>query len=139
MSSSTPEPSATPGPPVPTDASGGPGPTQAEIDAWADQERKRREAWLSGPSPQEREAYAQRERERREAEANGATARAAEMARRGKRYARESQLAAEGAFSLMTRWSRRGFAELMRAGREWEEETTKPGAKRRIRLDDDTP
>ena len=115
------------------------GPSQAEIDEWAERERKRREAWLNGPSPEEREAYAQRERERRSADATSATARAAELARRSQRYARETQLAAEGAFSLATRWSRRGFAELMRAGREWEEDATKPGAKRRIRLDDDTP
>ncbi len=136
MSSETPE--SLPGPSVSADADTA-GPTQAEIDEWAERERRRREAWLNGPTPEEREAYAQRERERRQAEANAATARANELARRSRRYARESQLAAEGAVSLMTRWSRRAFTELMRAGREWEEETTRPGAKRRIRLDDDTP
>ena len=135
MTSDTPDtPSASPDPSSAASA----GPSQAEIDEWAERERKRREAWLSGPTPEEREAYAQRERERRQADANSATARAAELARRSQRYARETQLAAEGAFSLATRWSRRGLAELMRAGREWEEEATKPGAKRRIRLDDDT-
>jgi len=115
------------------------GPTQAEIDDWAERERKRREAWLSGPTEEEREEYARRERERRQAEASGSAARAAELARLSRRYARDSQLLAEGAVSLMTRWSRRGIAELIRAGREWEEEATKPGGKRRIRLDDDTP
>ena len=125
--------------PPPTVADTSAGPSQAEIDEWAERERKRREAWLSGPTPEEREAYAQRERERRAGGCQQCHGRAAELARRSQRYARETQLAAEGAFSLATRWSRRGFAELMRAGREWEEEATKPGAKRRIRLDDDTP
>jgi hypothetical protein len=136
MSSEDPETLPLPAEPPEPDLAG---PTQAEIDAWAERERKRREAWLSGPTTAEREAYAQRERERREAAATGAAARAAELARQSRRYARDSQLAAEGAFMLMSRWSRRAFAELTRAGREWEEETTKPGAKRRIRLDDDTP
>jgi hypothetical protein len=119
--------------------SGVEGPTEAEIDAWAEGERKRREAWLSGPTAAEREAYAERQRERRHAEGSSAAARAAELAREGGRHMRESQLAAEGAVLMMTRWSRRAFAELMRAGREWEEEAIRPDAKRRIRLDDDSP
>ncbi len=115
------------------------GPTEAEIDEWAERERKRREAWLSGPTAAEREAYAQRLRERQYVEGTSAAARAAELARQGGRHMRESQLAAEGAVLMMTRWSRRAFAELMRAGREWEEEAIRPDAKRRIRLDDDIP
>ena len=43
--------------------------------------------------------------------------------RQGVRYSREAQLAAEGAMSVLYRWSRRTFAELVKAGREWEEET----------------
>ena len=33
-------------------------PTQAEIDAWAAEERARRQAWLKGPTAEERAAYA---------------------------------------------------------------------------------
>ena len=40
-------------------------PTDAELDAWAERERKRREAWLKGPTADERAAYARRVRERR--------------------------------------------------------------------------
>ena len=37
-----------------------------------------------------------------------------------RRYPREAQLAAEGAVSLMWKWSRRTMIDLVRAGREWE-------------------
>ena len=55
----------------------------------------------------------------------------------GVRYGRETQLAAEGAVALLYRWSRRTFAELVRAGREWEEETSLPNRRRRVSLDDE--
>jgi len=111
------------------------GPSDEEIDAWAERERERREAWLNGPSPQERAAWARRERLRRMAEL-GPGPHAAAAARRGRRYGRETMLATEGAVSLLSRWSRRALAELVHAGLEWEEEAaTKP--RRRIRLDDE--
>jgi hypothetical protein len=113
-------------------------PTQAEIDAWAAQEKRRREAWLSGPSPEERADYARRLRQRRLADAfDEGEARVAEGVRVGVRSARETQLAAEGAMTLFYRWSRRTFAELVRAGREWEEETSLPNRRRRVSLDDE--
>ena len=113
-------------------------PTQAEIDAWAAQEKKRREAWLNGPSLEERADYARRLRQRRLADAfDEGEARVAEGVRVGVRSARETQLAAEGAMTLFYRWSRRTFAELVRAGREWEEETSLPNRRRRVSLDDE--
>ena len=113
-------------------------PTQAEIDAWVARERKRREAWLKGPSDEEREAYAQQLRRRRVADAfdEGET-RISEGVRTGVRYGRETQLAAEGAMTLLYRWSRRTMAELIRAGREWEEETSLPNRRRRVPQDDE--
>ncbi len=57
--------------------------------------------------------------------------------RQGLRYGRETQLAAEGAMLLLYRWSRRTFGELVRAGREWEDETVMPNRRRRISLDDE--
>ena len=42
-----------------------PEPTQAEIDAWVESEKRRRQAWLNGPTPAEREDYARRLRNRR--------------------------------------------------------------------------
>jgi hypothetical protein len=113
-------------------------PTQAEIDDWAAQERKRREAWLQGPSPEERAAYARRLRQRRLAEAfDEGEARIADGVRVGVRYGRDTQLAAEGAMTLLYRWSRRTFTDLVRAGREWEEETSLPNRRRRVSLDDE--
>lgn len=113
-------------------------PTQAEIDAWAAAERKRREAWLQGPTDDERVAYARRLRQRRLAEAfDESEARIADGVRTGVRYGRDTQLAAEGAMTLLYRWSRRTFSELVRAGREWEEETSVPSRRRRVSLDDE--
>ena len=113
-------------------------PTQAEIDEWAAREKQRREAWLSGPSDEERAAYARRLRQRRLAEAfDEGEHRIEESLRSGLHYGREAQLATEGAMTLFYRWSRRTFAELVKAGREWEEETALPNRRRRVPLDDE--
>jgi hypothetical protein len=113
-------------------------PTQAEIDAWAARERQRREAWLSGPSPEERDEYARRIRQRRVADAfDDGESRVSEGVQLGVRYGREAQLAAEGLLSIVYRWSRERMAEFVRAGREWEEETTLPTRRRRVPLDDE--
>ena len=113
-------------------------PTQAEIDAWVAEERARRQAWLKGPTEEERAAYAKRLRQRRLAETfDEGEQRLDEGLRRGLRYGRETQLAAEGAVSLLYRFSRRTFAELVKAGREWEEETSLPSRRRRVPLDEE--
>jgi hypothetical protein len=113
-------------------------PTQAEIEDWAAREKQRREAWLNGPTAEERAAYASRLRQRRLAQAfdEGETL-IAEKMRLGVRYGRETQLAAEGAATLFYRWSRRTMADMVRAGREWEEETSLPNRRRRVPLDDE--
>ncbi len=121
-----------------TDEATGLEPTQAEIDAWVSRERERRQAWLKGPTAEEREAYARRVRQRRVAEAfDEGEARIAEGVRMGVRYGREAQLAAEGAMTVLLRWSRRTFDDMVRAGREWEEETSLPNRRRRVTLDDE--
>lgn len=113
-------------------------PTQAEIDAWAERERARRQAWLNGPSEEERADYATYVRRRRVAEAfDESEARIQEGMRQGLHYSREAQLAAEGAMTVIYRWSRRTLAELVKAGREWEEETMLPRTRRRVPMDDD--
>jgi hypothetical protein len=113
-------------------------PTQAEIDDWAAREKQRREAWLKGPTDDERAAYARRLRQRRLAEAfDEGEHRIEESVRMGLHYGRDAQLAAEGAATVLYRWSRRTMAELIRAGREWEEETALPNRRRRVPLDDE--
>lgn len=115
-------------------------PTDAEIAEWAERERKRREAWLSGPTAEERAAFARRERERRLAElGDERDANLAERERFVRRYGRETQLAAEGALSLIWGWSRRSFEELVRAGRDWEADSAKTERRRRVPLDDEAP
>ena len=110
-------------------------PTDEEVDSWAARERERRRAWLEGPTDDERAAWARRERVRRITEL-GPAWRATDLARKGRRYGRETMLASEGAANLMYRWSRRMFAELVRAGLEWEDEISR-SPRRRIRLDDE--
>ena len=61
-----------------------------------------------------------------------------ETVRRGLHYGREGQLAAEGAVSLCTRGRGTSTHELVKAGREWEEETAMPTRRRRVPFDDDT-
>jgi hypothetical protein len=113
-------------------------PTQAEIDAWVAAERARRQAWLQGPTAEERAAYAKRLRHRRLADTfDEGEHMLDEGVRRGLRVGREGQLAIEGAMSLFYRFSRRTYAELVKAGREWEEETAMPSRRRRVPLDDE--
>ena len=113
-------------------------PSQAEIDAWVEREKARRKAWLAGPSEEERADYASHLRRRRLAEAfDDGELMIQERMRQGIRYSREAQLAAEGAMSVLYRWSRQTFAELVKAGREWEEDTALPQARRRVQMDDE--
>jgi hypothetical protein len=119
-------------------------PSEAEIEEWAARERQRREGWLSGPTAEQKAAWARRERERRLSEIEGAPhARAASVdpGRLAQRYVREAQLAAEGAMSLLFKLSLSDALEqLVRAGREWEEEfTSQPTRRRRVPLDADPP
>jgi hypothetical protein len=113
-------------------------PTQAEIDAWVERERERRRAWLEGPDEDERAAFADRLRRRNLAERFGeGEERLNDSLRTGVRYGREAQLAAEGAMALLYRFTRKTFADLIEAGREWEEETALPPRRRRVSMHDE--
>jgi len=112
-------------------------PTDAEIEAWAEEERRRRQTWVQGPTAEERAAYARSERERRLAELEGSDAWFAERARTMGLLTRKGQLAAEGAMSLFMKWSRHTIDVLVDAGREWEEEFGRPRRRRRVSMDDD--
>jgi hypothetical protein len=113
-------------------------PSEAELDDWVERERRRREAWLQGPTADERLAYARRLRERRLAELEtGSEAWLAERARTMGRMSRETQLAVEGALSLFLKFSRRSMAQLVEAGRAWEEEFGQGERRRRVPIDDE--
>jgi hypothetical protein len=111
-------------------------PTPAEIEAWAAQERQRREAWLRGPTEEQKTAWARRERERRLFERGDVPGRSernpSDVAQR---YVREVQLAAEGAMSAMLNLSlSEMFDQLVEAGRQWEDEFTSQPRRRPRRL-----
>jgi len=128
-------------------------PSAAEIDAWVERERQRRQGWLSGPTAEERAAWMQRERERRLASLRaGPAPEETRLTRRVRLSLREAQLAAEGAVilvwkgveaegpvGLLRQLSRRGLAVLVRAGQEWEVELGQPSRERRVPLDEDGP
>ena len=128
-------------------------PSEAEADAWAARERRRREGWLSGPTAEERAAWVEGERERRLARLGPQPpSEATSLARLAQRSVREAQLAAEGAVSLL--WSglvadgpvgfpvgllRKGMEVLVRAGQEWEAGMAQPsrGPARRVPMEAD--
>jgi hypothetical protein len=116
-------------------------PSESEIEAWAAQEKRRREAWLSGPTADQKAAWARRERERRmlEREAMDVRGSVRDSSRLLQWYVRDMQLAAEGAVSLLFNASpSEVFDNLVRAGRDWEEEfTSQPPRRRRVTLDPD--
>jgi hypothetical protein len=123
------------------DVSLGTEPTDAEIEAWAARERERREAWLHGPTQAQKLDWAERERARRMGERSLAAFRlpapSPDAVRLAQHYMRDMQLATEGAFSLLLNVSVRDvFDQLIRAGREWEDEyTSRPVRRRRVALD----
>ena len=104
----------------------GTGPTDAEIEAWALRERRRREQWARGPTPEQSALWVLRERERRiiEHEAlatptHGAGVRWWPL----ERTLREVQLAGIGALRLVVNTSIGEAVEyLVQAGLDWEAE-----------------
>lgn len=139
----------------PTDQPGGGGPPREspfapsadEVEAWAERERQRRQAWLNGPSDEEKRDWYLRERERRLMQAESAYGPPRRSAappwqeppdeRRAlqQRYARDAQLATEGLGLWLTTWPFRVLAGLTSAGREWEEDYLPP-RRRRVPLYD---
>jgi len=125
------------------------GPTAAEIEAWAERVRLRRQAWVDGPTEDEKQEWQRRERARRvarmegEAESgpgNGGSARFdpyEERRRLQARYMREVRLATEGVGALFVTLPFRALAELVVAGREWEEGFMRPARRRWIPFNDD--
>jgi hypothetical protein len=120
------------------------GPTDAEIEAWAEQVRQRRQAWLDGPTEEEKHEWFQRERRRRiarvevedidiGAQAGRSTYDLYDDARRiQRRYIRELRLASEGLAVTMVTLPFRVMAELVSTGREWEKQSLHPARRRWI-------
>ena len=107
------------------DAGSSPQDIDAEVEAWATRERERRQQWLRGPTLEQAAVAMLRERERRELEggrANDTRHSDFDAARLIQRLVRTTQLAAEGAVSLLLHVSVRDVRDrLVDAGLEWEE------------------
>jgi hypothetical protein len=127
-----------------------PGPTDAEVEAWAERVRKRRQAWVDGPTEEEKHEWQRREQARRaarsefEAESgadNGGPTRRdpsyEEGLRLQRRYVREARLATEGLGVWVATWPFRVLANLVSVGREWEDESLRPARRRWIPFYDD--
>jgi hypothetical protein len=124
-------------------------PTEAEVEAWAERVRLRRQAWVDGPTEEEKHEWQRRERARRAARlefeaaaesGNGDQKRLdpyEERLRLQRRYAREVRLATEGLGAWIATWPFRMLADLVVTGREWEEETLRPARRRWIPFYDD--
>jgi hypothetical protein len=125
------------------------GPTDAEIEAWAERVRLRRQAWVDGPTDEEKHEWQRRERMRRLARLEFETESRAgnggptgldpyeERLHLQRRYVREARLATQGLGVWMATMPFRVLAELVTAGREWEEEYLRPTRRRWIPFYDD--
>jgi len=110
-------------------------PTDAEIEAWAERERQRRQQWLSGPTPEQAAVAAIYEHERGEPpieQAYDTSDDDFDPSRVVQRLVRTTQLAAEGALSLLLHFSLSDVRErLVHAGLDWEEELFEEPTRRR--------
>jgi hypothetical protein len=110
-------------------------PADAEVDDWAERERRRRESWVSGPSQAERWAWARHERQRRQASSRSAAAFEPDPTMEHLR--RDATYVVEGAFALLTTFPLRIAADLVRAGREFQDSVYAPRRVRRVRYYED--
>jgi hypothetical protein len=125
------------------------GPTAAEVEAWAERVRLRRQAWVDGPTEEEKHDWQRRERARRAARlefeaaaesGNGDRKRFdpyEERLRLQRRYTREVRLATEGLGAWIASFPFRVLADLVVTGREWEEASLRPARRRWIPFYDD--
>ena len=125
------------------------GPTEAEVDAWAERVRLRRQAWVDGPTEEEKHDWQLRERSRRAARmdfepesgpGNGGSIRSDrydDRLRLQRRYAREVRLAAEGLGVMVATLPFRVLADLVVTGQEWEGDLMSPARRRWIPFRED--
>ena len=150
------------------------GPSDDEVEAWAERERRRREEWVAGPTEEEKLEWSRSQRRRRRDDDDDYdyVLRPAGFRRRrdddggewlwnpmmpflmppaprrrrsrdeeddsvARRLSREAVQAAEGALDMAANWPYRAWSNLVRRGRDWEEDDYEPSRPRRIRYRDD--
>src|SRR5262245_10519099 len=112
--------------------------SDADVEAWAEGERKRRARWAEGPTEEEKKSYARREYRRRGLTGRSRHDDASEGRRVVERVQRDSVLALLGVATLVAEAPYRLIGSFVRAGREWEDEFhAPPRRRRRVVLDDD--
>ena len=111
-------------------------PTDQEVEEWAEREKKRREAWLTGPSESEKREWRRRQRELRELkEMSGPSDDPDSMLERQleRRLRREAYLARAGILDLLMHWPPRLGAKLIRSGLDAQYDYyTDPAFRRRV-------
>jgi hypothetical protein len=101
-----------------------------EADLWAERERKRRKAWLNGPSEEEKKEWLEsRSRSNRDPQSRDEDVE--EGRRIARRWERDIVLAISGLASRLVDSRYAVLGNLVREGREWEEEKRSSGRRRR--------
>jgi hypothetical protein len=112
--------------------------SDADVEAWAERERKRRAEWAEGPTENDKRAYARGEHWRRGGSFGGRRDDVVEGRRVVERVQRDSTLALLGVAAMVAEAPYRLIGSLVRAGREWEDEFhVPPRQRRRVVLDED--
>jgi hypothetical protein len=115
------------------------GPTDAEVDEWAEREAERRRRWVEGPTDAERREWARsravrRSAPRRSARLSSVSEPGDPLEDRVYSIRRETDLASKGAWQWMMDAPYWTWAQLVDAGRRWEEGYEATERPRRIRL-----
>ena len=121
------------------------GPSDDEVEAWAERERQRRREWAEGPTEHEKLLWARRERLRRARKAErpsgaGGSSRGDpdrdDQLRRAARFRRDAQRLALGTFATLLDLPFLTASTLVGVGRDVEAGADRP-ARRRVSLVDD--
>jgi hypothetical protein len=112
--------------------------TAAEIEKWAERERARRRAWLEGPTEEEKDEWtaAERRRRRREPGHRYDDEDLVEGRRVADRWQRDVGLALAGIAGRIMDSPYSLLGNLIREGRQLEDEYYPPRRRRRVPLDD---
>jgi hypothetical protein len=106
---------------------------KSDVDAWTERERERRRRWLEGPSEEEKREWASRQwRRRRRDKGRHLDEDDFEEGRRvADRLQHDAALALVGAANRLVEAPYRILGDLVRSGRDWEEDFLAPVRRRR--------
>ena len=102
-----------------------------EVEAWAERERQRRQAWLAGPTEDEKRRWARHENPESGPRVSRFEGDLREMR---DRWIRDTDLASKGALRALSRLPFALWSYLVQSGRGFEEEFYEPPPRRRVRF-----